>query len=313
MQDPQKKNLLKKKPSLPTRIVASEKGVHHTKPAVWTQYAKKINEDLYTIRVAQGDTVYTLSRKHGVAIRDIIQHNHLNPPFGLKVGSLLTLSNPHTYKVLKGETLYSIAKKNRVDVKALAKRNELKPPFSVKTGQELCLPASKNLKEWEEAHASSIQTKKVTTKPVPQRKNTPSFLKEKTPVPLKRSSKLFLKPVQGPIISHYGPLSNGTQNDGINISAPLGSPVHAAENGVVVYRGNAIASYGNLVLIKHVDHWVSTYAHLNDISVQRGDSVKRGQPIGHIGKTGHVRIPQLHFELRRAHYPVNPIPHIESE
>jgi murein DD-endopeptidase MepM/ murein hydrolase activator NlpD len=299
-----KEIVAKKNPELPTRIVASKEGTSYTKPSVWTAHAKKINQEKYTIRVEEGDTVYTLSRKHGVAIRDMIQRNHLHPPFGLKAGSLLTLSNPHTHKVLKGETLYTVAKKNNVDVKALASRNHLKAPFSLKTGQELLLPAPPTL--------NTCVKNKVMEKPLPKTKPSLILKKEKVPTPLKRSSKLFLKPVQGPIISHYGPLANGTQNDGINIGAKPGTPVHAAENGVVVYCGNAIQSYGNLILIKHADHWVSTYAHLKNIHVQRGNVVKRGQIIGNVGNTGHVKIPQLHFELRQAHYPVDPLPHIKK-
>jgi len=312
-----KETIAPKRLSLPTRIVVSSEGRYHTKPSVWTQYAQKINPDKYTVHVGEGDTIYTLSRKHGVPIRDIIQHNHLSPPFGLKVGSLLTLSNPYTHKVSKGETLYTIAKKNRIDVKALATRNQLKAPFSLTTGQELSLPAPPTLIPC----AERVIAKKTAAKPLVlfNKEKAPSSLKVSLPasskaplkMPLKRSSKLFLKPVQGPIISHYGRLENGTQNDGINIGAKRGTPVHAAENGVVVYCGNALQSYGNLVLIKHADHWVSTYAHLKEIHVHRGDDVKRGQSIGSVGNTGHVKIPQLHFELRQAHYPVDPMPYIK--
>ena len=123
--------------------------------------------------------------------------------------------------------------------------------------------------------------------------------------PSARVSAIFLKPVRGKVISHYGPLKNGTQNDGINISAKEGTPVKAAENGVVVYCGRDIPSYGNLVLVKHADGWVSTYGHLKNIAVKRGIKIKRGQTVGAIGTSGHVKQPQLHFELRKGRYPVN--------
>ena len=136
--------------------------------------------------------------------------------------------------------------------------------------------------------------------------------REKYKKPEARAAGLFLRPIEGKILSHFGPLKNGTQNDGINISAKTGAPVKAAENGVVVYHGCDIPSYGNLVLVKHADGWVSTYGHLKTITVTRGARIKRGHVLGTVGNTGHVKSPQLHFELRRGRYPVNPTPYLSK-
>ena len=103
----------------------------------------------------------------------------------------------------------------------------------------------------------------------------------------------------GRVISSFGAKSKGLRNDGINIAAPRGTPVRAAENGVVVYAGNELRGFGNLVLIKHSGGWVSAYAHNEDLAVRRGDKVRKGQRIARVGSSGGVTTPQLHFELRK--------------
>ena len=117
----------------------------------------------------------------------------------------------------------------------------------------------------------------------------------------------FLWPIKGKILSSYGPKEGGLFNDGINIGAKEGENVIAAEGGVVVYAGNEIRGFGNLVLIKHANGWMTAYAHNDKLLVTRGQEVKRGQPIAKAGATGSVSTPQVHFELRRGSRPVDPI------
>jgi murein DD-endopeptidase MepM/ murein hydrolase activator NlpD len=124
--------------------------------------------------------------------------------------------------------------------------------------------------------------------------------------PAPRGSGKFLWPVNGKVVSVFGLKDGGQHNDGINIAAPLGTPVRAAENGVVVYAGNELRGFGNLLLIRHADGWVSAYAHCDALLVKRGDQVKRGQVIARVGQTGAVSSPQLHFELRKSGQAVDP-------
>ena len=99
----------------------------------------------------------------------------------------------------------------------------------------------------------------------------------------------------------------GPHNDGINIAAPLGTPVRAIDAGAVAYAGNELKGYGNLVLVRHANGWISAYAHLDDeLLVKKGDTVAAGQVIAKVGDTGGVGEPQLHFELRRGKKPVDP-------
>ncbi len=119
-------------------------------------------------------------------------------------------------------------------------------------------------------------------------------------------------PVNGKIIAGFGGRPDGTHNDGVNMSVPLGTEVHAAENGIVAYAGSELKGYGNLVLVRHDNGWVTAYAHNDELLVKRGDKIKRGQVIGKAGKTGTVDQPQVHFELRQGSKPVDPTPFMEK-
>jgi len=116
----------------------------------------------------------------------------------------------------------------------------------------------------------------------------------------------FSWPLNGRVISDFGTTANGGKNDGVNIAAPLGTPIHASASGTVTYAGNELKDYGNLVLVKHSGGFTTAYAHAERLVVSRGDTVTRGQVIGYAGQTGDVSSPQLHFEIRSATMPVNP-------
>ncbi len=128
-----------------------------------------------------------------------------------------------------------------------------------------------------------------------------------TPVdPVAAGSGRFAWPVQGRVLAGYGAASNGGRNDGINIAAARGTPVHAIDSGTVAYVGNEVKGYGNLVLVKHDNGWISAYAHLDDPMVKVGQKIGSGQVIAKVGNSGGVGQPQLHFELRRGKQPVDP-------
>jgi murein DD-endopeptidase MepM/ murein hydrolase activator NlpD len=111
----------------------------------------------------------------------------------------------------------------------------------------------------------------------------------------------FSRPVKGPIIQAYG-----NRNDGVNISVPLGTEVKSIEEGEVAFAGSQLSGYGNMILIRHPNGYVSAYAHNSELIVKRGDKVTRGQTIAKSGQTGNVASPQLHFELRKGSAPVDP-------
>lgn len=118
-------------------------------------------------------------------------------------------------------------------------------------------------------------------------------------------------PVRGQVIKGFGPDATGHRNDGINITAPQGTPVQSVNAGTVAHVGNHTSGFGNLVLIKHNDGKISVYGHLDKASVKAGDAVSSGQNIGTVGTSGGVAQPQLHFELRQGKKPLNPIEYLK--
>jgi murein DD-endopeptidase MepM/ murein hydrolase activator NlpD len=130
--------------------------------------------------------------------------------------------------------------------------------------------------------------------------------------PPPRAGARFLWPVQGKLISEYGDKPDGRHNDGLNIAAAKGAAVIAADNGVVAYAGNELRGYGNLLLVRHADGWMTAYAHLEQMLAQRGAQVRRGQKIGTVGSSGSVTKPQLHFEIRREGQAIDPGDYLEA-
>lgn len=127
------------------------------------------------------------------------------------------------------------------------------------------------------------------------------------PVKLSSDQRSFIWPVNGnKVISSFGPKGGGKANDGINIAASEGEPVWAAADGEVVYVGDEISGYGNMVLVKHPGSKTTTYAHLSSATVDKYDHVKQGDIIGYVGSTGNVKDPQLHFAVRDGKDAVDP-------
>jgi murein DD-endopeptidase MepM/ murein hydrolase activator NlpD len=122
----------------------------------------------------------------------------------------------------------------------------------------------------------------------------------------------FRWPVKGRVIQGFGPKSGGGQNDGINVAVPEGTPIKAAEDGVVAYAGSELKGYGNLVLVRHSNGFVTAYAHASELNVKKGETIKRGQVIGKAGQTGNVSSPQLHFEVRKGATPVDPTQYLNG-
>jgi murein DD-endopeptidase MepM/ murein hydrolase activator NlpD len=122
----------------------------------------------------------------------------------------------------------------------------------------------------------------------------------------------FRWPVRGRVISEYGSKSNGEKNEGINLAVPEGTSVKAADDGEVIYSGNELKGYGNLVLVRHKNGYVTAYAHASELLVNRGEKISRGQIIARAGATGSVSQPQLHFELRKGQKPIDPKPYLAS-
>jgi murein DD-endopeptidase MepM/ murein hydrolase activator NlpD len=235
---------------------------------------------------------------------------------------------PTVHVVNRGDTLLSIARRNNVTAANLAKANSLDSSSKLKLGQKLTVPGAKGataqaaqpaaVAAAQPAAAPATRTAAVAGTP-PQSARlasaTATAKVEDAPAaeaPVKASEATgalptFRWPVRGKVITSYGAKTNGKSNDGINLAVPEGTPVKAAEDGVVAYSGNELKGYGNLVLVRHSNGYVTAYAHASELLVKRGDTIKRGQTIAKSGQSGEVGSPQLHFEIRKGSSPVDPL------
>ena len=264
-----------------------------------------------SVVVQRGDTLYSISRRYGVPLKDLINANNLHAPYTLRVGQSLNLPAKQYHTVQRGDTLYSIARQHNVDVTSLSRVNNMQTPYSLNIGDRLVLPASVGTVP--SASYSSVSAS--TANSVPSTVKTAYTPAKSVPItdsyvaPKARKTK-FDWPVRGTIISGYGNLGSGRKNDGINIKAALGTNVKAADSGTVAYAGNELKGFGNLILIKHVDGWITAYAHNDRLFVKKGQKVTRGEKIATVGSTGSVTTPQLHFEVRSGKKAVNPRPYL---
>ncbi|HLG84027.1 MAG TPA: peptidoglycan DD-metalloendopeptidase family protein [Bradyrhizobium sp.] len=223
-----------------------------------------------------------------------------------------------------GDTLHSIAHRYHVTVAELMRANNLDADAKLKLGARLNVPA-KVAAAAPAAPAAALQpvaaapaaAPKLASAASPQQSarlaqaapTAEDGAPESTVKAAEATGALptFRWPVRGKVIASYGAKTNGKSNDGINLAVPEGTPVKAAEDGVVAYAGNELKGYGNLVLVRHSNGYVTAYAHASELLVKRGDTIKRGQVIAKSGQSGEVASPQLHFEIRKGSQPVDPL------
>ncbi len=264
--------------------------------------------------VKSGDTVHAVASRYRVPIRSLIELNGLRAPYTLRLGQKLRLPAPRRHIVQPGDTIYGVARKYGVAISSLVRLNRIKPPYTIVTGRKLRLPD--RLQTAAIPPARRVQRNRPTgarvLRPGRPAAKAPARIRAAVPKPPPRSRRKFLLPVRGVVVSKFGAQGKGLRNDGINIAAPLGTPVRAAENGIVVYSGNALLGFGNMVLIRHADGFMTAYAHNRSLGVARGDVVRRGQVIAEVGRTGNVSTPQLHFEVRKGKKAVNPARYVHN-
>ena len=245
----------------------------------------------------------------------------LAPPVSKPVAAVAGPSSVHI--VNRGDTLMSIARRNNIPAADLARANNLDTTAKLSLGMKLTVPGTKNAA----APVAPVQQVAAVVAPV-AKPGTPGVQKESARLaqstvnveekpaaeapaikPSEATGALptFRWPVRGKVITTYGAKTNGKSNDGINLAVPEGTPVKAAEDGVVAYSGNELKGYGNLVLVRHSNGYVTAYAHASELMVKRGDTIKRGQIIAKSGQSGEVGSPQLHFEIRKGSSPVDPL------
>ena len=237
---------------------------------------------------------------------------------------------PSVHVVNRGDTLLSIAHRNHVPVAELARANSLDAVGEAEARQKITVPGAKSAARRGRGRACSRRRRAARRRSggaghqagrgrragqqqsarLAQATTTPEAAVAETPVKTAEATgalPTFRWPVRGRVVTGYGAKTNGKSNDGINVAVPEGTPVKAAEDGVVAYSGNELKGYGNLVLIRHSNGYVTAYAHASELMVKRGDTIKRGQIIAKSGQSGEVGSPQLHFEIRKGSSPVDPL------
>lgn len=248
--------------------------------------------------------------------------NDLAPPYTLHPGQQLRIPAGRYHRVAAGETGIGIAHAYGVDWGEVVTINALAEPYILRVGQRLRLPASARPLTPEQVDVAAraaafrldIDDIMTGSQPALAARTRPAAASATPRAPVTTAiappaafSGRFQWPLHGKLIARFGPLAPGKVNDGINIAAARGTPIHAAAAGVVAYAGDQIAVYGGLILIDHGGGWMSAYGHAAKIDVQRGQAVKAGEVIGLAGATGQVQSPQLHFQLRKNRIPVDPM------
>lgn len=274
------------------------------------------------VTVRPGDSLFLIAQRYGLSVRAVIDANRMLPPYQLIAGQRLRLPQGRRHRVENGDTLYSLSRRYGVNLHEFARTNRIPPPYGIRTGQLLEIP-------YEPVQVARVQpgvTEPVSRQPsvgrpsrkpdeVESRPPQRSTSRPSAPPPRAKSrpnsGRGVLWPVRGRVISGFGPKGKGLYNDGINILAKRGTPVRAADKGVVAYSGNELRGFGNLLLIKHSNGWITAYAHNETLLVRRGDTVGRGQIIARVGATGNVSVPQLHFEIRDGKNAIDPRRHLQ--
>jgi murein DD-endopeptidase MepM/ murein hydrolase activator NlpD len=280
----------------------------------------------YTVKA--GDSLFSIGKAHGLGPAHIAHYNNIPVTAKLKPGQQLRIPGNALVANARGrEGYYANRPENmRPPVRYAASRtdasaddnarNAIRAPRGEGGSEGAADGRPQTPRIAGGADTSAAPTQRVAATPPAKAEDMASApsqsCDELLARPMPRSGETFRRPVEGLVISKFGPKEDGTYNDGINIAVPRGTPVKAAENGVVTYVGTEIAGFGNLILIRHADDYVTAYAHNDEVKVKRCDVVRRGQEIATAGATGSVSKPQLHFEIRKNSKPVDPEQHFAS-
>ena len=298
---------------LPIRAIIARNGL--TPP-----YHLRVGQEISLPRqrvheVQRGDTLYGISRLYASDRASIAALNDLKPPYGINIGQRLLIPTPEglTYSSASASAVADLTP-SAIQVEEIPQDQAFDPaaqpvftPPKKEEEEKVEVEEEKEEEKTPRATAAAL-TKAPEDQGEAQEESKPAPRLDKVPP---RSGPGFLWPLaeagEPSLLKRFGPQPGGRHNDGINLAAKGGADILAAENGVVAYVGDDLRGFGDLLLLKHENGWVTAYAHAETFTVAVGDTVNRGDAIGQVGKSGAVDSPQLHFELRRGTQAIDPL------
>jgi murein DD-endopeptidase MepM/ murein hydrolase activator NlpD len=244
------------------------------------------------ILVNKDDTIYSIANKYKVVPKDIIDDNNLVEPYNLKVNQILFLRNKNLYVIRFGDNLEKISLKFAVNKSDIIRINKLSKPYQLKVGNKILIPQTKDF-----SVVDLIIDKKIY-KSEPKISNKNRIINAKS-----LNSPKFIWPSKGQIIKNFGVFGKGQHYDGVDIKASNNSPIYSIYEGTIAFTGSEIKKFGNLILIKHKNGWLSAYSNVGKFNVKQGSSIKKGELIAYSSND----LDYYHFQLRHNRNPVNPI------
>ena len=277
----------KLKPPYPVRngqklVIPGKRGTVAAKPSTSTAKTETTTDGDETYIVKAGETFNGIATRTGIPRSVLAQANGLTSPYVVKTGQKLTIPRQKVHVVANGETGFGLSFKYGVPYEDILTANGLPKDTVLKPGQRLVIPAIVDSK----------------TAPASPSSSAPST---------SANDGGFRWPLAGKILARFDPQAPGNGHRGIDIEASVGQAVSATKAGKVIYAAEEPIRYGKMVVLEHEGQWYSAYAHLSSIGVAKGATVKAGETIGRAGSTGEATQPQLHFELRQANKPVDPL------
>ena len=241
--------------------------------------------------VKENETIYSISNKYKVTPKDIILDNNLIKPYNLKTNQILFLRNKNIYIIKQGDDLDKISFNFAVDKSEIINLNKLKKPYKLVVGNKILIPKIRNY-----SIIDQIVDKKIYNSNSISKKT--SLKKSK----LIKNSPKFIWPAKGEVIKKFGKFGKGQHYDGIDIKLINNSPIYSSQSGKVAFIGSQIKKFGNLILIKHNNGWLTAYSNIGKSSVKLEDKVTKGQVIAYSSSDKK----NFHFQIRYNRKPVDP-------
>ena len=244
------------------------------------------------IMVKENETIYSIANKYKVIPKHIIDDNKLLKPYDLKLNQILFLRNKNFYILSKGDTIDKISIKFAVNKLDIIKLNKLKKPYNLIAGNKILIPKIKDYSVVDLIINEKVYKSKSVVAKFNKSNNT-----------LIKNSPKFIWPAKGTVIKSFGKFGKGQYYDGIDIKSGENRPIYSAYDGKIAFIGSQIKKFGNLILVKHKDGWLSAYSNLGKYNVKQGDIIKKGEIIAFTSSNSK----SFHFQLRYNRTPVNPV------